>query len=383
MRLWVPALAIAAVAALLGWRAEAQSWTEMAPTNDGLPNPYTTITGYFKLPPGRPWGSTAAVDVDKDGRSIWIAERCGANSCLDPATREIRNIPTVLHFDPDGNLIKAFGEGLMVQPHGIHVDREGNVWVTDDQDNGPLPEPGPDTNTGGRGGRGRGRGGRPTGVNPAATKGHQVFKFSPDGKLLMTLGKPGGAAGSGYFFEPNDVVVAPNGDVFVGEGHTPGGSSRILKFDKNGTLIKVIGKFGRGPGEFDEPHALSMDARGRLYVGDRYNNRIQILDQEGNFIAEWAQFSRPSGVHVDHRTDTLYVADSESGGVNPAHGAWKRGIRIGSALDGKLTAFIPDPDKDNPAVSGTWAAEGVVSDSLGNVYGAEVGPRAVKKYTKK
>ena len=104
-----------------------------------MPNPYNTIKDYFKLPNGRQWGSTSAVDVDKDGKSIWVAERCGSNSCLDAATNQIQNVPTILKFDTNGNLVKAFGEGLLIFPHGIHVDRDGNIWVTDGQDNAPRP----------------------------------------------------------------------------------------------------------------------------------------------------------------------------------------------------------------------------------------------------
>jgi sugar lactone lactonase YvrE len=366
-----------------------------APVND-LPNPYETICGFFKLPADRQWGSTSAVEVDKDGRTIWVAERCGANSCLDPATNEIKNVPTILHFDANGNLIKAFGEGMLIFPHGIHVDRDGNVWVTDGQDNAPRPARGagagagagapaagatPGATAGAAGAtQGRGPATAPR-ANPAATKGHQVFKFSPDGKLLMTLGKPGGANDPDYFFQPNDVLVAPNGTIFVSEGHSsaPGGTARVLKFDKSGKLIKSWGKLGSADGEFDQPHALAMDSRGRLFVGDRNNNRVQIFDQDGKFLDKWYQFSRPSGVYID-KNDMIYVADSESKSVSRNHQDWKRGIRIGSAKDGKVMSFIPDPDEN---ATGTSAAEGVVVDAAGNVYGAEVGPRQVKKYVKK
>jgi sugar lactone lactonase YvrE len=362
-----------------------------APVND-LPNPYETISGFFKLPADRQWGSTSAVEVDKDGRTIWVAERCGANSCLDPATNEIKNVPTILHFDANGNLIKAFGEGMLIFPHGIHIDRDGNVWVTDGQDNAPRPARGagagaPAAGAGsgaaaGAAGAAQGRGpATAPRANPVATKGHQVFKFSPDGKLLMTLGKPGGANDPDYFFQPNDVLVAPNGTIFVSEGHSsaPGSTARVLKFDKSGKLIKSWGKLGSADGEFDQPHALAMDSRGRLFVGDRNNNRVQIFDQDGKFLDKWYQFSRPSGVYID-KNDMIYVADSESKSVSRNHQDWKRGIRIGSAKDGKVMYFIPDPDEN---ATGTSAAEGVVVDAAGNVYGAEVGPRQVKKYVKK
>jgi sugar lactone lactonase YvrE len=347
------------------------------PTNDA-PNPFNTVSDYFKLPAGRTWGSTSAVEIDKDGKSIWVAERCGANSCLDRAAGKMSAEPTILKFDSSGKLVKSFGAGLLVFPHGIYVDRDGNVWVTDGQDNAPQPARGntPPPTAAAPAGGGR------MGPLPGATTGHQVYKFSPDGKVLLTLGKPGGAAEPDYFYQPNDVVVAPNGDIFVGEGHG-GGNSRILKFSKDGKFIKSIGKKGPGPGEFDQPHALAFDSKGRLVVGDRGNNRIQILDQEGKFISETAEFGRPSGIWID-KNDVLYVADSESGSVNPNRPEWRRGIRIGKLSDGKVTAFIPDPETRNaPDFRGTSAAEGVAVDAQGNIYGAEVGPKAVKKYTKK
>jgi sugar lactone lactonase YvrE len=152
-----------------------------------------------------------------------------------------------------------------------------------------------------------------------------------------------------------------------------------VKFSKDGKFIKTWGKRGSAAGEFDTPHGLAFDSRGRLFVADRGNNRIQIFDQDGKFLEEWKQFSRPSGIYID-RNDVLYVADSESNSkTNPG---WKRGIRIGSVKDGKVTAFIPDPEPDPEKVI-TSAAEGVAADAQGNVYGAEVGTRALKRYVKK
>ena len=197
--------------------------------------------------------------------------------------------------------------------------------------------------------------------------GSQVHKFSPDGEVLMTLGEPGGAAEPGYFYQPSDVLIAPDGSIFVTDGHGAG-NARVMKFTSDGELINTFGTKGSANGEFNGAHALAMDSEGRLYVGDRSNNRIQIFDQDGNFIDVWYQFGRPSGVFID-ANDTLYVADSESGSVAPAQSAWKRGIRIGSVKDGKVMYFIPDPDED---ARGTSAAEGV-----------EVGPRRLMKYVKK
>jgi sugar lactone lactonase YvrE len=338
----------------------------LEPTNS-QPNPYQSVENYLKLPEGRVWGSTSAVDIDKDGRSIWVAERCQENSCLDRKTGQMSALPTILKFDASGKLVRSFGAGVLIFPHGIHVDRDGNVWVTDGQDDAPQPaQPAP------------GAAATRNGPLPGSTRGHQVFKFSPEGKLLMTLGKPGGAAEPDYFYQPNDVLVAPDGSIFVSEGHG-GANARIFKFTKDGKLIKTFGRKGSGPGEMEGPHALAMDSRGRLFVGDRSNNRIEIFDQEGNFLAEWKQFSRPSGLYID-RNDVLYVADSESESVSRNHDGWKRGIRIGSARDGKVTAFIPDPVEKT---TGTSAAEGVAADANGVIYGAEVGPKGVKRYVKR
>ena len=302
----------------------------VAPVNSG-PNPYQMVENWAKLPEGRTWGSTSAVDPDTDGKSIWVAERCGANTCVNSP-----NVDIVLKFDESGKLVKSFGAGLMIFPHGMHVDKDGNIWVTDGQDNFPRAA---------RGARGAAPAAPPANP-PAKPIGHQVFKFSPDGKILMTLGKAGGNrpgenADPASFYQPNDVLVAPNGDIFVSEGHG-GANSRIVKFNKDGKFIKEIGKKGAARGEFDQPHALAMDSRGRLFVGDRSNNRIVILDQEGNFLEEWLQFSRPSGVFID-KQDNIYVADSESGSVSRARTDWKRGIRVGRIQDGAVTAFIPDP----------------------------------------
>ncbi len=342
---------IALALAIAAPGAAAQSSATMPPVNDA-PNPYRSVAGWARIGEGRSWGATSAVDIDRDGTSIWVAERCGANSCASSS------LPALLRFDASGTLTASFGGGLLVSPHGIHVDRDGDVWVVDCACTG---------------------GAAPTADGKA--KGHQIYKFSPSGTLLLTLGKPGGMRDSGHFWQPNDVVTAANGDIFVAEGHSSreGSNARILKLDRTGKLLKSWGKFGTGPADLDQPHALAIDSRGRLFVGDRGNDRILIYDQEGTLLDSWYQFSRPSGIHID-ANDMIYVADSESGSVNPPHGAWKRGIRIGSARDGRVTAFIPDPD-EKPA--STSAAEGVAVDRAGNIYGAEVGPRALKRYERK
>ena len=328
------------------------------PVND-KPNPYRTVEGWAKLPAGRTWGSTSAVAIDKDGSRVWVAERCGQNSCVGS------NLDPVMLFDASGNLVRSFGKGMVNWPHGIHVDRDGNVWIVDGRDNKPAPS----------------RDSAAAPAQPAKVFGHQVLKFSPTGDLLMRLGTDAGAREPGFFFQPNAVFVAPNGDIFVAEGHASGptANARILKFDKRGRLLTTWGKKGTGPGEFDQPHALAMDSRGRLFVADRGNDRLQIFSQRGALLDTWFQFSRASGIAID-KNDVMYVADSESGSIDTTRAAWKRGIRIGNARTGEVTAFIPDP----VAVSNnTSAAEGVAVDARGVIYGAEVGPRALKRYERK
>jgi hypothetical protein len=321
------------------YSGKADAQFALAPINSA-PDPYRTIADWAKLPAGRTWGSTGGVAVDSHD-NIWVAERCGANSCA------VSDLAPILEFDPSGKLLKSFGAGMFVFPHGITVDRNDDVWVTD----------------------GMGKGG----------KGQQVFKFSPDGKVLMTLGKAG-VAGSGIdeFNAPSAVAIAPNGDIFVADGHGGDTNARIVKFSKDGTFIKAWGKKGTAPGEFDVTHCVTFDSNGRLYVCDRNNNRIQIFDQDGKYLSELRQYSRPSSIVID-KNGTIYVADSESESVSKNHDGWKRGIRIGNLKDGSVTAFIPDP---NLVATSTSSAEGIAVDSKGVIYGAEVGQKDLKKYVK-
>jgi len=311
-----------------------------AQSTDSLPNPYQVVENYFKLPEGRKLGSTAGIDIDRDGRGIWAFERCGAPSGGTPCAES--TVAPLLKFDSSGRLVKSLGAGLFVNPHGIHVDRDGNIWVTDGQGKG--------------------------------AKGHQAIKLSPDGKVLMTLGTAG-VAGDGptTFNQPSDVFVAPNADIFVADGHGGNSNARIVKFSKDGSFLKAWGHKGSGPGEFDTPHSLAMDSKGRLFVADRGNSRIQIFDQEGTFLAEWKQFGRPSGLYID-KNDILYSADTQSDEkTNPGY---KRGIRVGSAKDGKVTALITDADPDG-------TGEGITADAGGAIYGSLTAKQALKKYTKK
>ena len=256
------------------------------------------------------------------------------------------DLAPIFKFDRSGKAVKWFGAGMFVFPHGMHVDKDGNIWVTD--------------------------------ADGKDGKGHQVVKFSPDGKVLLALGKAGVAGDSQETFNrPSAVVTSSSGDIFVADGHGGESNARIVKFSKDGKFIKAWGRKGSAPGEFAELHAIAIDSTGRLFVGDRGNGRIQIFDQDGKFLAEWKQFGRPSGISID-RNDTIYVADSQSDAKrNPG---FKRGIRIGSAKDGSVHALIPgigpEPDKET-------VPEGVAADAIGNIYGAETSANDLTKYVKK
>lgn len=239
-----------------------------------LPQPYRTTRDWGELPPGMKWAAVTAVEPARDG-TVFVIHRCYANSCAG------RPEPPILKFDANGKLLASWGSGMFVFPHGATIDREGNLWVTD--------------------------------AGGATGKGHQVFKFSPAGELLMTLGKAGmSGSDPGLFDQPTDVVVSPNGDIFVADSHRNGKNNRVVKFSKDGSFVKEWGRKGSGRGELSEPHTIAIDSRGRLFVGDRENNRIQIFDQDGSFIDEWRQFGRPSGIFITE-DDAIYVADSESG----------------------------------------------------------------------
>ncbi len=315
-----------------------------APRND-LPQPYRTTRDWGELPAGVKWAAVTAVEPAPDG-SIYVIHRCFANSCAG------RSEAPILKYDAAGKLLATWGQGMFNFPHGATVDAEGNLWVTD--------------------ARGDGSNG----------KGHQVFKFDRNGRVLMTLGKAG-VSGSGpdLFDQPTDVVIAANGDILVANSHRNGKNNRIVKFTKDGKFIKEWGRKGTGAGAISEPHTIALDSRGRLFVGDRENNRIQIFDQEGRLLDEWRQFGRPSGIYIT-KDDTIYVADSESGPDTGAHElpGIKKGIRIGSARDGAVTAFIEDMEPLTPDHSG---AEGVGVDAQGNVYGGVVRRQMLERHVKR
>jgi sugar lactone lactonase YvrE len=325
------------IVALLFFTGIGYSQTDPQPINN-LPNPYRTVRDWGHPPGNIPWAAVTAVEPAPDG-SIYVIHRCSANSCTG------RPEAPILKFDKSGKLLKSWGQGLFVFPHGATVDAQGNLWVTDARiDNG---------------------------------KGYQVFKFNAEGRILMTLGKAGVASAEpGLFDEPTDVAIGNNGDIFIAEGHSGGtaGNDRISKFSKDGKFIKSWGKKGTGTNELDSPHTIAVDSRGRLFVGDRGNNRIQIFDQDGRTLDTWRQFGRPSGIAI-MRDDTIYVADSESWGADQP--GWKKGIRVGSARDGSVKYFIEDMESTTEEHSG---AEGVGVDGEGNVYGAVVRRQMLERH---
>jgi len=292
------------------------------------------VNDWAKLPEGRRWGMAIGVDVDRDGSSVWVFDRCGGKSC------DGSNVAPIQKFDATGRLVASFGAGQFRWPHGLFAAPDGSVWVSDGQK-------------------------------------QTVMHFAADGRLLMTLGKPGVAGdGPDAFNSPSDVLVAPNGDIFVADGHgdfpVPHTNDRIVKLSQDGTFIKAWGHHGSEPGNFDVPHGLAMDSAGRLFVADRANNRIQIFDQDGKLIDIWKQFGRPSGIYI--RDDIVYVADSQSDEkTNPP---FHQGIRVGSVKDGKVTAFIPAIDLK------IAMPEGVAADNDGNVFGGFASGMDLKKFVK-
>ncbi len=327
---------------------------KVAPINN-LPNPFETVRNWGTLPDGRQWGSVSAVHVDADGKHIWAGDRCGTNSCAGSTVNPI------VKLDPDGKVVQSFGAGLILWPHGMDVDRQGNVWVVDARSaSAEELKKFPD----------------------AAGKGHTVTKFSPQGKVLMVLGTPGEAGEPpARFTEPNDVLVAPDGSIFVAESHNaqfldqdgPGAIGRISKFSPDGKFVKSWGSWGYGTGQFRGPHSLAMDSKGRLFVADRGNRRIQIFDQDGQHLDTWYQFSRISGLYID-ANDVLYAIDSESDdNYNPG---WRKGLRVGSAATGEVWYFVPEHVSKEASGMGGYGSmgEGVTADAAGNVFAGEVGP---------
>ena len=291
------------------------------------PAPYHTENDWAQPEGGRKWGAVSAIDIDRDGKSVWVFERCSGTR-NDECVQNPKMNP-IMKFDEHGKLLKAFGAGMFHYPHGIFIDRNDHIWVVD-------------------------------GVSKNAVVGDTIRIFDQDGKLLETHGTEGvrGAATDPYNYnEVSDVLQAPNGDIFVADGHDPDGNFRMLKYDSHWKFITMWGQKGNRPEDFNPPHGLAMDKEGRLYVADRGNRAVKRFDQNGKLLDVWTQFGQPSGVFID-KNDILYVADSTS---NPATSAFSPGIRMAKVSDGKIFGNIPWPEQGTE--------EGVAVADDGTIYG--------------
>ena len=344
-----------------------------------LPNPYRlvpdwpTLPASMKGPNGRKWGEVIRVHVAPNG-NIWVFHRCFNDKPTGDATCVNRGEanPPILEFNPAGRLLRRFGVGLFAHPHGFTVDRNGNIWTTDSNAEETIL-------------------GMPAKNAQGVAMGQTVLKISSEGRVLMTLGRPGvGGSGPDLFDRPTGVAIAANGDIFVSDGHSPNksNSARIVKFTKDGKFIKTWGRLGSEPGNFREPHDLFVGgSKGYVYVADRQNNRVQVFDQDGTFIAAWKQFGQPSSVYVDER-DNIYVGatfESVAPGqtaLRPTSGANDRAIVIGDAITGALKYLIPDPGDMSTMTDTGTSASGIAVDGQGNIYAADVGFNNLRKYAR-
>lgn len=331
-------------------------------SGDGVPDPNPVVTrNWGELPAGRNWGSTAGIDIDPNDGHIWAYERCGASSFGGgvPVNCDTNPVDPIFKFNRHtGEIMANFGGGIFQTPHGIHAAEDGTVWVTD------------------------------FASNRDGTKGHQVHQFSADGELLMSLGVPGTPGNdSRHFNQPNDVIVGPDGSIYVSDGHNgqgmtsnqameegraAGNTARIMKFSPDGTFIKQWGEIGVRHGEFRTPHAMEFDSYNRLWVADRGNHRIEIFDQDGNYLESRYAYGRISGLFITD-DNMVYAIDSESSPTN--HVGWRNGVRIGPVEEDKIVGLIQPFERPDRVGQGT-AGEGVAVDADGNVYAAE-GPNSL------
>jgi len=375
-------------------------------TGEGLPNPAPTVTANWgQIPAGVPMGTSAGMDIDPIDGNLWTYERCGQGAvsptqatpptpppaaggrggrggAAAPAggggggfggancSTDVTHKPVYKLDVNTGAILANFGEGIMVTPHGIGVDPQGNVWVTD------------------------------FARSADGSKGMQVHKFSPTGELMMSLGEAGVAGNeNGQFNQPNDVIVAPDGSIFVSDGHdgqgmttnqaiqdglAAGSTARISKFSADGTFIKSWGQLGLEHGQFRTPHSMAFDSRGRLWVADRGNHRIEIFDQEGNYLESRYTFGRISGVFITPE-DMVYAIDSESSPTG--HPNWVNGVRVANLDEDRIIGFIPPfptnrrydggANPANPRIYQGAAGEGIAVDRNGNVFAGE-GPNSMQ-----
>lgn len=305
-----------------------------------MDNPYEMVENWPTLMPGQEWGAAIGLIPDDTG-GLWML---------------FRSEPPINYINAAGQITRSFGDGMIVQAHGFCMDNDGNLWAGD---SGPF---GDDPSTTGR--------------------GFQIHKFSQQGEHLMSLGQAGvsRADEATLFIGPTACAVMPDGNIVIADGHWPRPSNaqqdgdRLVVVTPQGEFVRETGMMGAGPGEFMGPHALALDAQNRLYVADRSNNRVQILDENLNFVDDWRHFGRPSGITV-LEDGTMVVADSESGARLPGPamapeggpGAMARnpgfqvGIRIGRT-NGSLQYYVP----------GT-RPEGMAADNLGNIFAGLTG----------
>jgi sugar lactone lactonase YvrE len=275
---------------------------------------YVPVASWAKLPAGVKWGRMTAVDVDAAG-TVYALQR------TEPSK--------VMVFDAQGTLLRTWGEGRFPEAHGLRLDRDGNVWITERAE-------------------------------------HQVLKFTPDGRLLLELGQKGVAGDNtsiDKFNGPSDLVFAPNGEIFISDGEST--NARVVKYSKDGKFITFWGVKGSGPGQLEVPHSIAMDSKGRVYVANRSNKRIEVFDQAGTYLSQITSAGTPYGLFMT-RDDLLYVVDGTQG--NP---------------DEFLTVLDTKNGRVLSQIHGLTGPHMVSVNAGGDIYVAEVRGESVKKFVRK